>query len=359
MAIPAIVDILSKYKATGLYPDERDGAVATWTTMVDHVQQAVREAGADTPRGAVIDAIQSDPAMIALLRRLGIQLDRPDRPDRLDPPMMFKTIKQCHSEVYRLRERIRKTTEAVTQLKDPKHPKTAAVIKQLEKSCGVTIDSLIQQKESLLAEHEAALTDLMTDPQLTAEVNLLDKYEKMWNDCNQEIGEDNQSKGASLEQSVSCITKMISERLGYPVDTEVAVHLNVDWNDGLGEVDLVLVYPGNCMIIVECKSRTHDIMDGWLQSGPERAQRKTHLNLNGTWTEIPRETEMFVVTVLPQHEFMMPFESLVKRVMTYHIKHNCTPIESWKYGEGFFRDRQVPLKWYLTEGYNHVLLLDN
>lgn len=356
----AIVDILSKYNATGLYPSEqvdRDQAIATWKATVDRAERTFREAGADAPRGAVIKAMQDDPCMMALIARLGSDPGSGLGSD--DPPLVFQAIRKHYQRVFSLRHAISGLQDIIARLKDRTNPKTAAMVEQLKKSKGVTLEGIIQRKEEALATNEAELADFMTDPRLQAEVSLLDKYEKMWDDCNQEIGEDNQSKGASLEQRAVCIAKMVTERLGYPPDTEVDVQLNVDWNDRLGEVDLVLTYPGDVMVIVECKSRTHDVMAGWLQNGPKRAAQKTHLRLKGVWTEIPRDTEMFVVTILPKHEFRIPFESLVKRVLTYHVKHTCTPKESWEYGEGLFRDRPVPLQWYLTEGHEHVLLLDS
>ena len=131
-----------------------------------------------------------------------------------------------------------------------------------------------------------------------------------------ETGVLGQAKGELLEGRRDEIVREVCAREGLdPADVDV--WSNVLWNDKaeVGEVDLALRCRGK-VVLVECKARTFDVMDGWLQSSAERAENKTHLQLGKESVRVPDGTPCYVVTVLPEHPYVLKFESLAKRITT-------------------------------------------
>jgi hypothetical protein len=132
-------------------------------------------------------------------------------------------------------------------------------------------------------------------------------YKTSWFAADAAMGEEAGENGRKLEQRCNEIVPMVAN----VANVEVAkVWTNCDWNDKLGEVDIVLQTKNNEYVLVEVKSRVFDVMAGWLQSGCERHPDKRTLVLSGVPAPVhmPRNVRCFVVTILPPRPYVLKCE---------------------------------------------------
>merc|ERR1712187_4164 len=100
-------------------------------------------------------------------------------------------------------------------------------------------------------------------------------------------------------------------------------------------------------------------MAGYLQSGEDRDERKTHVTCpsDGFEAEIPRKgVKCFVVTILPEHPYHCKLESDFKKyVLTPRITRaaKCEDVQ-WKWLVDF-PSRLNPLAWY--RAHKHVVIV--
>ena len=350
---PVITEYLRAEINPGLYQGQDPD---TFPAFLAHMQTVFKSE--NSPRNAIVQLMTDDDKLQAWLDDFGLKWER-------DPPFLFSQIAVLprFKEHNRLQNSLFKLkTQIIEMSSGPEHDR---IKEQLTKSTsGTTIEQIIEKKSALRVELSARYDVKYADQSYREYLNLKDhiqNYQDLWDQCNRELSDLNHVKGASLE---SKFTEIV-EALGCTHGVLVNHWANVYWNDNLGEVDLVLEYTGGGahgtqLVLIECKSRIHDIMAGWLQNGPLRAADKHQLDLDGAWRVIDRDTvPTYVVTTTPEHDFTLPMESLVKRIISYYVKHRCTPEECYQYARTILPEtRMSPLEWYLSGGHEHVLFVD-
>jgi Holliday junction resolvase-like predicted endonuclease len=178
------------------------------------------------------------------------------------------------------------------------------------------------------------------------------KHREMWAAADKEVGAISNKNGATLESRKTEIVEEVCKREQLDM-TKCNVWSNVYWNDNpsLGECDIVIERPvesGGGLILAEVKARVYDVMEGMLQSGEQRNLEKTFLTLNGKQVHVPRKANCYVALVLPPNPYLLQFESKVKRLTSWRLKHpETTDAELWEKSKVLgFESREQPLHWY-------------
>jgi hypothetical protein len=354
---PTLIAILRQGKTTGLYVGED---LACWAMFLSDLETSLRSV--DSPRNAIIQHMDENEDLHRILLSVVGLVWKGNPPalfDQVNKHPKFKKYNALHGA-------IEKQCQQIKEFLDVGSIRYKKTNQQLINSSR-TIDDIICQKEDQLVQMQSQLADMkshVTD-NYDCLKSLVADYQMQWDLCNREQSNINREKGDALEAQIVPINNAVRLRLALPAETSLLVHRNVLWNDKLGEVDLLLQYvrvkePEDLYVIIECKSRIHDVMAGYQQNGPDRAAEKTHLMLTGKWVLMPHKTITFVVTTYPDNDFNLPVESLVKRVISHKVKHQCSTQETYDYSRTIINsDRVAPLKWYLDGGYQHVIIIDS
>lgn len=352
---PEIRRILEEHVPTGLYAGEDPTQFPEFIRSMEE-----RLKSADSPRNQVIREMLADWRLPEELARIGI-VDWHG-----NPPYLFEQV-SAHPEFQaqiRQERFYRDSLEKYRDIANPESDRHKRICAQLEKS-DKTIDDILVSMKSKLDRIVAEKDALCADPRYQVYLDVcayVRQYQDKWDGCNLEIGEESQDKGAKLESRLDEIIAHVSARdPQIAALTPSAVYTNVYWRSAsgelLGEVDIVLRFGMSNYILIECKARTHDVMAGWLQNGPLRSPEKSHLELDGTLTAIPFDSPTYVVTVIPDHDFLLPVESLVKRVMRHKIRSRKPIEEIYEYATELFVNRITPLEWYVRFGHQWVIVL--
>jgi len=304
-----IEDLLKDQCESGVYRGENQLLFEEWLKQTN---EALNQSG---PRCDICVALSNDlPAMNAL-RDLDLQ------EDDLRPPFVFQRIDEYFANHFAAEKRLMlqrdMSQNQVDVLSDPCSKRRKKVEGQLAKSKKEpqrTIDDLIGSYKAKVESAEAQLEELRKARARSKRGKLLAKarkltakYKEEWYTTDAAMGEESGENGRKLESRCDEIVSIVSQRADIVADR---VWSNCDWNDGLGEVDIVIQACTGEFILVEVKSRVYDVMAGWLQSGSKRHPRKTSLKLpdNPIPVHIPRNVRCFVVTVLPPNPYVLKCE---------------------------------------------------
>lgn len=75
-------------------------------------------------------------------------------------------------------------------------------------------------------------------------------------------------------------------------------------------------------VLIECKSRLFDLSHAYSQIGPDRiTQGKVNLNTKKGLMPVSDKAELFIMTLVPEREFVLPFESKLKGEMERATKN--------------------------------------
>lgn len=337
-----IEQILSMHIPCGLYRDEDR---ASWKPFLTKVDSTVKDN--DHPRNTLIKLWQEDHQLMKDIECLGLLYENNIAKTYLalkkklhTYPVAtlknrYETVKTQHQELLTDDVRLQHLSE------------------QLAKGGIILEDMLTKKQESIdqqCQELETAQKYITPEEsQLQEVVDRTSYYYNLWVSIDKEQGETNRVNGESLEQkSHEHAIKYIQTRHG-------KIHKiwhNVLWYSGnttpnhLGEVDIVMLTDDG-YIIVEVKARVFDIMSGWLQNGPQRDKNKLYLELDER-VLVPFDITTYVITTLPDLPYRLPIESLLKKVITYRVKHDSSDEETWDYARTIYRDdRMSPLQWYV------------
>lgn len=331
MATDPIQSILEQHIPSGLYQGEDSSCWAEFLLQVDHILKHT-----ESPRNNIIRTMESNPEFQALLVELEIPwtTNLTILQERIN--LKFKTVIRQLSDIDGL-------TDQITDLERVDSPTRLRIIEQLSKQNKITVDTIIRNKKGVLLKK---IEDLDTESPYFRLKPFMDRYHDQWNSVNLTTGTINQSKGHSLEQQQDAVIRHIEKQTGLKMDK---TWTNCRWNDDLGEVDMILRLSDSSYVIVEYKSRVYDIRAAWYQNGPGRNPLKNTLILDGLPVKMGLDTRFYVVTTEPETGFVLPFESDLKRVMTYRLKHQCTPEQTWEYAKSnvFQTEPETPLDWYL------------
>ena len=363
----AIEKILRRHIPCGLYANEDRRA---WGPFLARVEALVQVGG---PRNDVQHAFGADAAAQRAVAALGLPSCVVGRPC-INLPKIFRELEAYELHAFRtfvrLRERVARSTAALAELRAPASASRRKVVAQLARQKRPrprpdgappaahtrTIDDVVATKANELARGERELSALAArlraDPRwrrFDAAARAVAPYRARWDAVEKALGRDSNARGSRLEGAAAArVVGVVAARAGLDLSA-CTVLRNCDWNDGLGEVDIV-IRQGALFVLVEVKARVFDVQIGSQQSGRERDPRKTHLRLEGRWTPVPRRgVRCFVATTLPEHRYRLPYESLVKRAITHRVKHGLSVDETWAYARGLIPaapPRLSPLAWY-------------
>jgi hypothetical protein len=342
LSMDSIEQILSTHLHCGLYRNEDK---ASWKPFLATVDSITR--GNDCPRNIIIKLWQEDHLLLKDIESLGLLYENNIAKTYLALKKKLRTY-----PVATLKDRYEtiKTQhqELLTDVVRLKH-----LSEQLAKG-GILLEDMLKKKQESIDHqcHELENAQKYITPeesQLQEVVDRTSYYYNLWITTDKEHGEINRVHGESLEQ------KSHEKAFQYIQTRHGKIHKtwhNVLWYSGntthkhFGEVDIVMLTDDG-YIIIEVKSRVFDIMSGWLQNGPHRARNKRYLALDER-VLIPYDITTYVITTLPELPYKLPIESLLKKAITYRVKHDSTDEETWDYAKALYGDdRMSPLQWYV------------
>lgn len=115
-------------------------------------------------------------------------------------------------------------------------------------------------------------------------------------------------------------------------------------------------------VLVECKSRLFDVPYAYKQIGPERLKaNKQNLSTRKGLVPVSDEALTFIMTIVPEREYVLPFESRLKAELERATK-------SFTLGEiqsealraelaAKFSGEESPLEWW-RKHHDMVIVLD-
>ena len=332
---PELLAILERHIPCGLYVGEREQDFPKFLDIIDGIMRS-----GTGPRCQVISDMKADPAVQSILSRYDIHWS--------DITRVFKQIMDKFRSICKAEAYIRNQEQKLSELYDPQVQRN---LQQHLCQSSVTIEDIIQRKVDALSANRAELATHPDREEYTAVMRVIQPYIDRWQCADKEVGHNNTIKGLRLEDT-SALEQL--RRRGITVDK---YWRNVYYSGAAGELDMLVRDTSGHYIILEYKSRVYDIAAAYLQNGPGRDLSKRLVVLDGTDVELPLDTQFFVVTTLPEHEFVLPIESDLKRVLTYRIKHPELTLEDiWTYARTHIGpDRLSPVEWYRR--YHSIVLV--
>ena len=340
------VELLSQALPCGLYAGEDIGMFNSFLSTVDTILQ-----GSAGPRADIITAISIDEPLHRQIQHFDSQWSWPPgstNVNRLfDLDSLHKKLFPNHYNLVQMIPKFETAVQRVSQIRE-----------QLSKAKKTDPESIIRERTERLQKARAELAQLEQDAELQRFMKVLqriDEYRVRWHTCNLELGQTSQSKGEQFEGRRQQVICQISQR-GYNVQN---YWTNLYWNDqkSLGEVDLLL-QTDQGWVIVEFKARIFDVMSAFLQNGPERDPEKQWLTIpdSGTRVILDNTVPIFIITTLPEHPYVLPMESELKRVITYRVKHPDEELIT--YARTIIAPNRLrPVDWYIGGGYQYVIIL--
>lgn len=351
-----LLPFFEPFPKVGLYQGETWEDWLNFNQFVDEMFDQV-----NSPRNLIATQMRADRELVQLLDQLGIQ----PLGTRLSPPYLVSLVQNLPtSQLLAKQERWQQTIDQLRarldSLFDKGSPVYQSIQAQLAKSQTTTMADVIEQMQQKLERQQQQAREhsqaIQISPQFAQLQRLSQKYYQQWREVDCKVGETHQHHGDLLESKVDQILTHIKSR-GYCFDQ---YYTNLDWNDNLGEVDLVCLNQGQVVVLIECKAKLFDVMAGYQQNGPPRNPAKTRLKLPSVpaqWLRVDQSTPCLVVTTLPNYSYTLGYESLVQRVITYRVKHPELDLKQvYTYGRDLFKDRQTPADWIRANA-RHIIIL--
>lgn len=355
-----VEQILDNYVTSGLYKDEPSD-LETFQRFFQETDNLLRKL--DSPRNVIRDRITDDVELHREIRHF-----QPDWDWQGRTQMLFDFSDQYYRKNFnkhsRYQTRIYESKIRLDRLLTSKSQRER-LQKQLSKYKGripKTIETIIRDLQTRIDKQVAYLKSIeQEDAELRRFLKLkqhIGRYRKEWYEYNNYMGIINKDHGESLESEIQQVIDYIHDQYSYQIEDHWS---NLHWNNdsSLGEVDLLLRTVDDIYIIVEFKCRAHDVMSAWYQNGPERKSDKSWLPVDGRKVIIDQDAPFFVVTTIPKHPYILNMESMLKRVISYRLKHYDLPIEEvYAYARKIISpDRLKPIDWYHQGGYNYVIVI--
>jgi Holliday junction resolvase-like predicted endonuclease len=347
-----IQEILSKTIECGLYQGENQSP-ETFGRFLSIINQRMAEVPGE--RNNILFDIKHD---IELHQK--IRYYKPDWEFKSDITKVFCLIDNIYKSEFRnhylLSNRIRNQEKKLSKTRSEKGKKI--MMKKLSRCTYRSYHDVMSHMEQVLVElkNQIKTTEDKSVLKFLELKEQVDNYRRRWSDYNKTNGSASANKGKQFEK----FKHQIIEKLGLP---NAIYYPNVNWCDNwlIGEIDLLVHdLDKDEWIIVEQKSRIYDVYYGFKQNGCHRSSVKSWVIINGQKIDLDHDVKTYIVTTLPEHDFILPVETQLKEIISYCLKNSDLSLsEKYKYAQSKIPpDTLNPYTWYINGGYKNVLLIN-
>lgn len=338
--------LLSKGFITGLYNGEDE---SQWSSFIERVNKIITNPS--TPKNMVANPIRTDKSLERLLVENRIMWNN-DRPVQ----ELFTIVKAIeYNRFGKVRAVRRQLAKAKSELKLLRNPNTTYYVKlskQLKLSSeNVTMYDLEVHKSKQVDDIKLRLIETIqhrdANPDWRKFVKLkmcLGPHRIRWKEMASSMTKKSLDMSRRLEQDIQVVDEVA---LREDIGKNYTVHRNVYWDNCDGEIDVVIKCENGKLILVECKAKIFDIIYAWHQSGPYRSEAKVSITLDGVSHNVPRNCPVYIVSVIPHNEYILPFESTIRKIIGNKYRYDMSASDAFEQARlAIPRGSMSPLQWY-------------